>query len=137
MPSRELAAFTAACRIGIGAGFVAYPGLAMRPWLGSEAGRPAVKLLARALGARDLVLGVGTMSALEDGLSLRRWLRAALVADAADFLVTLLEHRHLPDRGRQLVLAIAGAGVAMGGVAALGPGGTGPAGSSGSPAPAA
>ena len=122
MRARELARFTAACRIAIGSGFVAHPGLAMRPWLGRDAGRPAVRLLARALGARDLVLGVGTLAALEDRPSLRRWLRAALVADAADFLVTLLERRHLPSGGRELVLAIAAGAVALGAVAALGPG---------------
>jgi len=99
----------------------------MRPWLGRDADRPAVRLLARALGARDLVLGVGTLSALGDRRSLRRWLHAALVADAADFAVTLLEGQHLPRRGRQLVLAIAGAGVALGGFAGLAPSARGPA----------
>ena len=117
MDERPIARFTAAGRVAIGVGFVAHPALAIRPWLGADARRPAVRLLSRALGARDLVLGIGTLATLEDRAALQRWLRAALVADATDFLVTLAERDALPRSGRALVLAVAGGAVAMGAAA--------------------
>jgi hypothetical protein len=117
MSARALARFMAASRVAIGAGFVVQPGLAMRPWLGREASRPATVLLARALGARDLVLAAGALSALGERDSLRRWLAAALVADGTDFAVTLAARDELPPRGRALVLAIAGTAVGLGALA--------------------
>jgi hypothetical protein len=117
MDERLIARFTAAGRIAVGAGFVAHPALAMRPWLGTEARKPVVRLLSRALGARDLVLGIGTLATLEDRPALQRWLQAALIADTTDFAVTLAERDHLPRSGRALVLAIAGGAVALGGAA--------------------
>lgn len=120
--TRELARFTACCRLAIGAGFVAYPSLTMRPWIGADAARPGASLLARALGARDLILGVGTLAALGDPDGLVPWLLGALVADSTDLALTLAGRATLPVRGRVLVSAIAAGGVALG-VAALAIGG--------------
>jgi hypothetical protein len=89
MSARSLARFTAACRVAIGAGLIVQPRLAVRPWLGREADRPASALLSRALGARDLVLALGTLSAIAEREALRRWLAASVVADGTDFAVTL------------------------------------------------
>jgi hypothetical protein len=116
MGARQLADFTAACRLSIGAAFVLAPRWAMRPWIGSRAEDPGTRLLARALGARDLALAVGTLTA--GGRERRRpWLIAALSADAADLALTLAAGRQLPRRGRALVCVIAGAGVSLGVVA--------------------
>jgi hypothetical protein len=110
-----LARFTAACRVGIGAAFLTRPQLWMRPWIGADANRPQAKLLARALGTRDLALGVGTLAALSgDRKALRAWLAGALAADTADLLLTVIERDSLPRQGRVLVAAIAGGGVLMG-----------------------
>jgi hypothetical protein len=119
---RALARLTAAGRIAIGAGFVLSPGVSMRSWLGPEAGRPAVKLLARALGARDLVLGVGALATERKAAALRGWLAAALVADATDFLATAAAGDEIPRASRALVLGIAGGAcvIGAGAVAALG-----------------
>lgn len=87
----------------------------MRPWIGSDASRPAAKLLARAIGARDLVLGLGTLQSPD-----RRWLGAALVADTADLALTVAAREHLPKRGHVLVSLIAGAGVGLGAAALAG-----------------
>lgn len=111
--------FTAICRIAIGGGFLAQPKLSMRPWIGRDARRPSAQLLARALGTRDLVLGIGTLGA-DEPRSLRRWLMAALVADAADLLLTIGAGEQLPRRGRTLVSMIAGAGVLLGAGAIVG-----------------
>ena len=51
MEARAIARFTGACRVAIGAGFIAYPPLSMRPWLGRDASRASAVLLSRALGA--------------------------------------------------------------------------------------
>lgn len=88
----------------------------MRPWIGLDARRPSSRLLARALGARDLALGLGTLAST--GRDRRRWLVAALLADGADLLLTLGAREQLPQRGAALVSLIAGAGVGLGAVAA-------------------
>jgi hypothetical protein len=104
--------FTAVGRIALGTGFIAQPRIWMRPWIGREADRPGAQLLSRALGARDVVLGLGTLQS-----TTREWLAAALVADAADLLLTIAAGAELPRRGRVLVTAVAGTGVALGAVA--------------------
>jgi hypothetical protein len=109
-----VARFTAACRIAIGAAFVAQPQVWMRPWIGRDARRPTARLLARGLGVRDLVLGIGTLAS---GAEQRRWLAAALTADTTDLLLTIASREHLPPRGRALVVAIAGSGVTLGSAA--------------------
>ena len=117
MGARDLARFTAICRVAIGAGFLAYPPLSMRSWIGRDARRPGAVLLARALGARDLVIGVGTLASLADREALAAWLRGALAADATDLALTLAGGDAVPPRGRILVSAIAGGGVALGAAA--------------------
>jgi hypothetical protein len=110
-----LARFTALCRVVIGGAFVAQPEVCIRPWIGRDAERPAARLLARALGARDVVIGLGTLRSAE-----RRWLAGALAADAADLLLTVAAREHVPRRGRLLVPLVAGAGIALGAVALAG-----------------
>jgi len=115
--ARAIARFTAACRAAIGAGFVAYPPLSMRAWLGRDASRPSAVVLARALGARDLVLAAGTLGSMSNTPALRRWLAGAVVADGADFAATLAAGDAIPPAGRALVLSIAGAAVGLGAAA--------------------
>jgi hypothetical protein len=110
----SLARFTAVCRLLIGSSFLFSPERAMRPWIGSDASRATSRLLTRVLGSRDLVLAVGTLTA---GDSLRRWLAAALAADAADVLLTISARDRLPRAGAALVVAVAGGGVVLGGAA--------------------
>jgi hypothetical protein len=117
MNARALARFTAVCRVGIGSAFVAHPRLFMRPWIGRDADSTGAVLLARALGARDLVIGAGTLAAVGERDAGRRWLAAAMVADGTDLAVTLAARGELPPRGRALVVAIAGTAVGLGAVA--------------------
>jgi len=115
MAQLALARFTATARLLIGGGFLVAPGLAMRPWIGDAAAHPSARLLARAVGARDVALALGTLGAARRG-ALRPWLAAALLADATDLALTVAQRDRLPARGR-LVSAIAGAGVALGALA--------------------
>jgi hypothetical protein len=114
MDDRFLARFTAICRVGIGAGFLLNPSLSMRVWVGRDSTRPSARVLARALGVRDLVLAVGTLTALRDGGSSQPWLRAALLADATDLAATVTERDELPPGGRDLVAGIAAVATAIG-----------------------
>jgi hypothetical protein len=78
-------------RITFGIGMVLAPQLYARAWVGAEAaGEDTTKVLARALGARDLVLGAGGLLALRAGdvERARRWFAAQGVTDAVDLLAT-------------------------------------------------
>ncbi|MGH9283325.1 MAG: hypothetical protein ACRD0S_10375 [Acidimicrobiales bacterium] len=93
----------------IGLGFVAFtaPRLPAAPWVGdTEARRPPAKLLSRALGARDVALGLGSVLALRHGTPARGWVEAGGLADAGDLAATLLAWRHVPRRTRLVMLGI-------------------------------
>ena len=109
-----LARLTAAGRIAVGAGMLLNPRLSMRTWVGRDSDLVSARVLTRALGARDLMLGAGTMASLEAGEGTERWLHAALVGDATDLLVSVANRRELPRGGRDLVIAIAGTAVVLG-----------------------
>ena len=65
-------------------------------------------MLARAVGARDLTLGLGGLqAAARDDGSVRPWLAAAAICDAVDFGATYAAGRRIPRRGRNGVLTIA------------------------------
>ncbi len=112
-PARTLATATAVARGLIGVTAWVAPPAVLRPWIGSSASRPDVGLLARAMGGRDLALGVGALLALRHDAPVRGWLEAGALADAGDLLATGLAFRHLPRRGRWLVLSAAAGGVAL------------------------
>ncbi|MGH2688383.1 MAG: hypothetical protein ACRDKW_06205, partial [Actinomycetota bacterium] len=90
----------ALARTALGATALVAPEALGRFWVGGPAGRAGVRVLARALAARDLALGVGALGSLEDPQASRRWLRAGALADAGDALATVLAFRDLPRRRR-------------------------------------
>ena len=114
MDPRTLARLHALGRIAIGSALTLAPERAATAWVGDLARRPGTRVLATALGARDLALGVGTAVAVSRGYGASPWLRAAVLADAADLVATLRARRHLPPVGA------AGAGVLAAGSVALG-----------------
>lgn len=117
--ARRLAESVAWGRIGLGATAVLAPSIPLRPWVGREvAWRPRAKLLARALGFRDIALGVGAVMALHHDAPVRGWVEGGALADAGDVLATLIAFGTLPKWGRWLVLASAASAVAASGVAA-------------------
>ena len=91
MSPRQLASLVAAGRIGFGAVLLAQPERLVVPWIGREGAHAGPRVLGRALGARDLVLGAGAISAADDALA--AWLIAALAADATDLLATFAAGR--------------------------------------------
>jgi len=59
-------------------------------WIGSDAARRPVKVLARAFGARDLAIGLGVVIALDRGTPVRGWIEAGALSDAVDTCASLL-----------------------------------------------
>ena len=108
----------AAGRAVLGAGLVAAPALAGAPWVGQDASSPGARVFGRALGARDLVLGLGTLEADRRGVGSRTWLAAGVIADTVDLAATLAAGDQIPARGRRAVAVLAG-GAALTGLALL------------------
>src|SRR5918999_3635730 len=125
---RILAGLISLGRLLFGVAFIAEPKLMEDGWIGKQARLPGARLLTRAVGARDLALGLGGLQALtrNDG-SARPWLAAATVCDAVDFGATWTAGRGIPRQARNGVLAIAGVSALMSAVAAVGVGRSGDA----------
>jgi len=123
---RILAGLISLGRFVFGVAFIAEPKLMERAWIGKQARLPGAQLLARAVGARDLALGLGGLQALtrDDG-SARPWLAAAAVCDAVDFGATWTAGRGIPRQPRSGVLAIAGVFSLLSAIAAIGLGRSG------------
>ena len=69
-------------------------------------------MITRALGARDLALGLGVVIAIDRGAPVRGWLEASALSDAVDFLATLASSwgaggDALPPAGRAAALVVA------------------------------
>jgi hypothetical protein len=106
---RTLAALISLGRFVFGAALTAQPSLLEGAWVGKQARLPGAQVLGRAVGARDLTLGLGGLQAVarDDG-SVRPWLAAAAVCDTVDFGATYAAGRRIPRQARNGVLAIAG-----------------------------
>ncbi|HEX4062807.1 MAG TPA: hypothetical protein VHY58_17455 [Streptosporangiaceae bacterium] len=124
---RRGATALAAARTAIGVVALASPALVGRPWVGAAANGTPGRVLARALGGRDLALGLGTLAALQQiplagpdhcdsvaGL----WVGLGAMADSLDVLATAIAWDELPSIGRWLVAASAGGAAVTGAAAA-------------------
>jgi hypothetical protein len=113
MDPRTLARAQALGRIGFGAGLMLAPGAVAGAWVGDPAERPGGRVLAIAMGARDLAIGLGTL-----GAAGRRcgpaWIRAGMLADAADLVATLRTREALPAPAVPATVTVAAASVALG-----------------------
>lgn len=116
MNPRAAARFIGIARVAIGSGLLVAPRAFTPMWVGRRGFSPAAKLLTRALAARDVGIGAGTLSAGEP----RLWLLAGMAADATDLAATVIQRDDLPDTAVPLVIATAGAGIALGAYALSG-----------------
>jgi hypothetical protein len=114
MEARELALWHARGRQLVGAAFVLVPGLAGRAWIGSDAARRPVKVLARAFGARDLAIGLGAVIALDRGAPVRGWIEAGALSDAIDTAASVLAGNSIPPRIRWPCAALGASSAALG-----------------------
>ncbi len=94
------------------------PGLPGWLFSGVDACLPTNRALSRAMGGRDLALGLGAVLAMMHDAPARGWIEAGALADAADVLATVLAWRELPRWGRLAIVVLASSGTAAGVVAA-------------------
>jgi hypothetical protein len=117
MTSRPFATALALNRIAFGARFMATPAAAGKVWIGRRPARLAeAQLLTRALGARDVALGVGALAALRrrDGTE-RAWMLAHTLSDGTDVAATLAARGDLARRQLVFALTVAGVSTAIAG----------------------
>jgi hypothetical protein len=114
MTPRSLARLQATGRVVLGAGIAAAPSLVAGGWVGAVADKPGGRALATGLGARDVAIALGTAAALRNGHGARPWLRAGMLADAADLVATLRARDALAPIAVPVVVAMAGGSVLLG-----------------------
>ena len=140
---RRGATIVAAGRVALGVTALAWPSVPARPWVGAAADDVAAQVFGRALGARDLALGLGALAALQGPAgragSPRAWVAAGALSDALDVAASLSSWQELPRVTRWLVAASAGGAALAGAAGALAVGGAEPTRSrtSADPAPSA
>ncbi|MCU0271083.1 MAG: hypothetical protein MUF83_20905 [Acidimicrobiales bacterium] len=113
MDNRFVLRSIAAGRVVVGTSLVVLPGTVGATWVGDSAHEPATKVFARALGVRDLALGLGALQALETGQPVRQWAVMGMVSDAVDLTASLLAIRRIGLRRALTVAVIAGSAIAL------------------------
>jgi hypothetical protein len=110
----------AAARVALGLIALAWPSVPARPWVAE--GDLAARVFGRALGGRDLALGLGALAALQNPAeagSASAWVAAGALSDALDVAASLSSWRELPRVGRWLVVMSAGGAAVAGAAGAL------------------
>jgi len=107
MDARKTATQLAIGRIVIGAALVAAPEKVTSGWIGADADREGARVLGRAVGVRDLVIGVGQLSGIRAGYGAAGWFRAGGAGDVVDLGATLAAGDRIPTLGRYSVAALA------------------------------
>jgi hypothetical protein len=110
----------AAGRVALGLAALARPDVPARPWVGASADDLSARVFGRALGARDLALGLGALAALRQPRpAAASWFAAGALSDALDVAATVAAWPELPRRTRWLVAATAGGAALAGAVGAV------------------
>jgi len=104
-------------RTVVGALMVALPRLSASTWIGAPAAHPAAGVLTRALGAREIGLGLGLLASADRGRPLGPWLAAGMLADATDLIATVAARDHIPKPSVPMIVAAASTGIALGAAA--------------------
>lgn len=109
MSLKRVATVLSLGRAALGVGLLLAPEKITEGWLGKAGTTDQANVLARGVGARDLVIGTGTFLALSrDQDSARAWLLASGVADLADTAATVSAKGKIPDAGVYGTAALAG-----------------------------
>jgi len=120
---RRGALAVAAGRVALGLTALAWPSIPARPWVGAAADDLAARVFGRALGARDLALGLGALATLQHPAaepgSARAWVAAGALSDALDVAASLASWHELPRGSRWLVAASAGGAALVGAAGTL------------------
>jgi hypothetical protein len=116
--ARRYAQGLAGLRILFGVLALLLPSRVTEPWVGPTVDEDKRAVLSRALGGRDLALGLGLVLAGRKDKPVRGWVEAGGLADAGDLVATLISFRHLPRLTRWGVLGMTAGAVATAGVLA-------------------
>jgi hypothetical protein len=111
---RDAARALAAGRIAIGAACVLAPRTAGALWIGGDARRAGTTVFARALGARDVLLGFMVLHTVDHPEVAPRWLSATAACDAVDLTAAAAVRDELPRVRGALGMAMAGGAAAAG-----------------------
>lgn len=107
-PTRQLVIGYSALRALYAVGLIAAPARVARPWLG-DVRRASAAIPTRGVGARELALSAGAITAAVSGTPAPPWLAACAVADAADIAATLgVKDGELPPRSKLGTVLAAG-----------------------------
>ena len=133
---RHAATVVAAGRVALGVAALARPSVPARPWVGASADELGARVFGRALGARDIALGLGALAALRiapagsagaqaagaqaaGAWAAGAWVAAGALSDALDVAITAAAWPELPRTTRWLVAAAAGGAAVAGAAGAL------------------
>jgi hypothetical protein len=112
---RQGARAVAAGRVALGLTALVWPAIPARPWVGATKDDLTAQVFGRALGGRDVALGLGTLAALEgSGGGASTWVAAGALSDGLDVVASLASWRELPRLTRWLVLGSAGGAAVIG-----------------------
>lgn len=111
---RSIALAHALGRVAIGSALTVQPARAGALWVGSDARRPAARVLAAAMGARDAAIGAAILTALQRGGDARPLVAGGVVSDFVDLVATVRAGRDLPPAAAAGVGALATGSVALG-----------------------
>jgi len=114
MDDRDFARMLLVARVAIGSACFLFPRKAVQVWTGEQQGSGTAAMAVRALGARDVAIGMGGLRALEDGDSPSRWLEAGALSDAADTVGALAGFRRLGKMRRLVFVATAASATYLG-----------------------
>ena len=103
-------------RIVMGLAMLLVPSVMLRIMLGRDASTRTARVMARMFGAREVVLGVGTVTSVKERTQDAEWVSASAVADAVDGLVMAFSPG-VPRRSRPAAL-IGGSAAVLGMLAA-------------------
>lgn len=117
--ARPAALGLAASRGLLGLAALVRPSVPARLWVRDEdAASPGGRVLARALGGRDLALALGCLLSARAGEPIRGWVEAGALADSGDLLATVAAWRSLPPARRRAVALLASGAAVLGWAAA-------------------
>ena len=92
-------------RAVVGVALLAAPGPIARSWVGAD--DTPTTVLARCLGARDLVIGAGLVLAAARDRDPTTWLAGGVLADSVDGIATFAAGGDIPGNGRVGTTALA------------------------------
>jgi hypothetical protein len=92
---RQVVRVLAVGRVAVGVVAFVAPRHAATMLFGREADSPALRAVTRSFAARDLVLGLGTLRALDQDVDAAGWARAGAASDAADAVIAIASARGL------------------------------------------